>query len=135
MDLDLPESKNTVVPFIDKRLYFKKNEKLGLGIYVSEFIKTGTIVEIAPVLFCENEIQNYKSLSNYTLLWKHKKLSIGMGWSMYYNHSDNNNCIWGFGHENLLAIATTRDVQKNEQLTVNYGNNWFESRNIEKIKI
>jgi len=130
MDLDLPE--NEMRPFIDRRLYLKKIENLGYGVFAKEDIKENKFIEIAPVVVCEKEEINY-NLSNYIVSWN-GKLGFPLGWTMLYNHSDQNSCDFLSNyHESWLAILTNRKINKGEQVTVNYGLSWFSSRSIKKI--
>lgn len=123
------------MPFMDKRLECKWEEKTGHGIYATENIPKGVFVEIAPVVILEPERMADENLNIYVIAWK-DKIALSLGWTMMYNHSDNNSCEFSSNiHDNLLAIVTIRDIMKGEQLTVNYGPDWFSSRNIEKINI
>lgn len=124
------------LPFIDKRLSIKSFDEVGLGIVADFKIEKDIFVEVAPVVVCEN---NYTSLDKevfkYVIAWGNG-LAVPFGWTMLYNHSDNNNCEFSTNiHDGLLAILTIRDIEKGEQLTVNYGPEWFSSRNIEKKPI
>jgi hypothetical protein len=123
------------VPYLDKRLFMRKEKDIGYGVFTCDSIGKGTLIEVAALLLCDPKFQDEKEICNYTIAWG-EKIAIGMGWTMYYNHSDNNCCDFYHNYNNcLLAIATNRDVNKHEQLTVNYGPTWFESRGIKKIKI
>jgi hypothetical protein len=124
------------LPFIDKRLEFRWEEKTGYGIYASDDIPKSIFVEIAPVKIIDPELMNLdENINIYVIGWG-DKVALSFGWTMMYNHSDNNSCEFSCNiHDNLLAIITVRDIMKGEQLTVNYGPEWFSSRNIEKINI
>lgn len=118
-------------PFIDKRLEIKWTE-LGYAVFSNDSIKSGTFVEMAPVIVCDPSI-NDKNILKYVMSWNNN-LAIPLGWTGLYNHSDNNSCEFLTNiHHNLLAVVTLRDIKPNEQLTVNYGPEWFSSRNMEKL--
>jgi SET domain-containing protein len=123
-------------PFIDKRLVVRKAGDLGLGIFAVENIESGIFVEIAPVIKCStNAVSLDPEVFKYVIAWN-EGLAIALGWTMFYNHSDNNNCEFSINvHDGLLAIMTVREILKGEQMTVNYGPDWFSSRGIEKAKI
>lgn len=121
------------LPFLDKRLAIKWTKEFGYGVYAQEHIQSNKFIEIAPVIVCEKELIKVKNIVDYIISWNNK-LAVPLGWTMLYNHSDNNCCDFSSNfQENLLAIITNREIEKGEQLTVNYGNNWFSSRSIKKL--
>lgn len=123
-------------PFIDKRLVVRKAGDLGLGVFAAENIESGIFVEIAPVIICStNAVAADSEIFKYVIAWNNG-LAIPLGWTMVYNHSDDNNCEFSINvHDRLLAITTVRTIDQGEQVTVNYGHNWFASRGIEKVSI
>lgn len=119
-------------PFIDPRLEPRWIEGIGHAIFAKDYITKGFFVEVAPVVIFEPKDLLGGELTNYVLLWG-DRMAVGLGWTMVYNHCDQNNCEFSVNHhESLLAIMTARDISAGEQLTVNYGPEWFSSRNLEK---
>ena len=54
-----------------------------------------------------------------------------MGWGSIYNHSeDNNTAYWHDQDRDLIIFYTTRKVAKGEQLFINYGREWWDSRDL-----
>lgn len=123
-------------PFLDHRLYMDWTEELGHGVFARELISADTFIEIAPAVVLKPEtIKDRSEIMNYVVSWE-GNLAIPLGWTMIYNHSDENNCVFSMNyHDRLMAIVTIKDIQPNEQLTVNYGPDWFSSRGMEKIKV
>lgn len=122
-------------PFIDIRLHIAPVGVLGNGVFAKESIKAQTFIEIAPVVVFSPESPVDDELMKYVVAWD-DRLAVGLGWTMMYNHSDENNCAFSTNHsQRLLAIVTLRDVEAGEQLTVDYGPNWFSSRLMDKVKI
>jgi hypothetical protein len=121
------------LPFIDKRLSIKSFDDIGMGVVATSNIEGGIFVEFAPVVVCENNSISFdKEVFKYVIAWGNG-LAVPFGWTMFYNHSDHNNCEFSVNlHDGLLAIQTLREIEEGEQLTVNYGPNWFSSRKIEK---
>jgi uncharacterized protein len=124
------------LPFVDRRISVGRFDGLGLGIFANEGIERGVFVEIAPVIvFDTNAVASDQEAFKYVMAWN-EGLAMPMGWTMIYNHSDDNNCEFSANmHDRLLAIMTVREVKKGEQLTVNYGPQWFSSRGIKKESI
>ncbi|MFM2010791.1 MAG: hypothetical protein RLZZ479_1182, partial [Bacteroidota bacterium] len=62
--------------------------------------------------------------------------AIPLGYGGIYNHSDNNNCQFMNDMDNgLLYIITLKNINAGEQLLVNYGNDWFDSKPFPKIDL
>lgn len=121
-------------PFIDNRLFVGWKDGLGHGIFAKSAIENQTFVEMAPAIVFMPGEKTDENLMSYVIAWENK-LAVGLGWTMLYNHSDENNCVFSINHENrLVAIVAIRDIDAGEQLTVNYGPEWFLSRRMEKIK-
>ena len=99
------------IPFIDKRLYLQKTN-IGHGVFAEEDIEENKFIEIAPVIVCEKDIIKFENLSNYIISWN-GKVGVPLGWTMLYNHSDQNSCDFSSNYyENLLAIITNRKIKK-----------------------
>jgi uncharacterized protein len=123
-----------VAPFIDSRLFVRWVEDLGYGVFAKEDIANQDFLEIAPAIVFEPPEKTDDNLMNYVIAWE-GKLAVSLGWTMLYNHSDDNNCVFSVNHQNkLVAIVAIRDISAGEQLTVNYGPDWFSSRKAKKIK-
>lgn len=57
--------------------------------------------------------------------------SLPLGWGSMYNHSENNNtAYWHDQKRDLIIFYTTRDVSRGEQLFINYGRDWWDSRDL-----
>ena len=124
------------LPFLDRRLSIGWFKDVGLGVVAGAKIEKGIFIEVAPVVVCDNNaITSDKEAFKYVIAWN-DKLAVPLGWTMIYNHSDNNNCEFSTNiHDRLLAIMTVREIEQGEQVTVNYGTHWFSSRGIKKESI
>lgn len=119
-------------PFVDPRLHTKWIDGVGHAVFARDQIPNRTFVEMAPVVVFDPKDLAGGELINYSLSWG-DRMAVGLGWTMVYNHCDDNNCEFSANyHEGLMAIMSVRDISAGEQLTVNYGPNWFSSRNMEK---
>lgn len=121
------------LPFIDPRLKIRWNEQIGYGVFADKPISKGEFVEMAPVVVSDKMPEG--DLAKYVVAWE-GKIAFPLGWTMIYNHSDENSCemVSNF-QDRLLAIVSNRDIRSGQQLTVNYGPYWFVSRNIEKVTL
>ena len=120
-----------LLPFIDPRLRMGWDERIGHGVFASSPIKGGEFLEIAPVVILDN-MPEEENLAKYVVSWG-DKFAVPLGWTMIYNHSDDNCSEFCTNFQDgLLAIVATTDIKAGRQVTVNYGPNWFSSRGMEK---
>lgn len=125
---------NTSDPiFIDRRLYVKRSPKGGYGVFTSEFIPSGTTIEIARTLKIESDARMYlNEIKRYDFFLNKNTTCIALGYGSIYNHDLKNNITYTntFDGENLMIYITTRDIKSGEELCINYGINYFISNNI-----
>ncbi|TDO27142.1 SET domain-containing protein [Sediminibacterium goheungense] len=112
----------------------------GRGVFTTEDIATGTIVEISPVLVLDPEERakvEQTILFDYIFEWGDdlKSACVALGYLSVYNHSYAANCIYemDFEHE-LMQIRTVKPIKAGEELFINYNADpddtkpiWFEA--------
>ena len=98
----------------------------GRGVYTTEPIAKGTVIEIAPVIVVDN-IQRTKweetLLYDYIFEWgeDHKSAAIGLGYISIYNHAIHPNCRYDMDYEaQTISIQTTKDIETGAELFINY---------------
>ena len=130
-------------PFIDKRLELRYLPEIsGWGVFSSEFIKEGELIEMSPVIempkqlvdiaiwSCQAEGIPNKDLmlDQYCIRWG-DKMACPLGWVGLYNHSDNNNAMFVGEHEkNLIGILTIKAINPGQQVLVYYSDTWFSEK-------
>ncbi|NCI46986.1 SET domain-containing protein [Sediminibacterium soli] len=98
----------------------------GRGVFTTEDIPAGTIIEISPVLplSAEDRAQAEKTaLFDYIFEWgdEMKQACVAWGYVSLYNHSYQANCEYEMDfEEETIRIKTVRGVKKGEELFVNY---------------
>lgn len=103
---------------------------MGRGVFTSENIKAGTVVEISPVIVMNNEERNlldHTRLHDYIFEWGDNKgqCCMALGFVPVYNHSHESNCEYEMDFdEETISIKTVRDIQAEEELFINYNGNW-----------
>lgn len=118
---------------IESRLTVNK----GWGMFTKKKIKAGTIIEISPVIVMtkKEKIQLEKTLLyNYLFDWQEDTCCMAMGNIPIYNHACPSNCEYFQVYEkNIMYIQTVRDIEAQEELTINYNGDfdnakkvWFE---------
>ena len=100
--------------------------KRGRGVFATEDIKQGTIIEISPVIVLtarERKIVEQTKLFDYLFEWgKNRKMAcVALGYVSVYNHDYSSNCEYDMDYEKrTIKITTVKPVKKGEELFVNY---------------
>jgi len=119
-----------ILPF----LFIAPTNSMGRGVFTSEDIAAGTVVEIAPVIVMGNDdrvLLDKTLLHDYIFEWgPHKKqCCMALGYVPVYNHSYSSNCEYemDFGNDSI-AVKTVRPVKAGEELFINYNGDWDDAR-------
>lgn len=121
--------------FIDKRLFVSKVEDIGYGVFTSKYIPKNTIIEISLTkhIYDHQICEDLNLINDYTYFFDNKKCVLSLGFGSIYNHADKgiNNVNYSV-QNNKIIYKTSKNIQKNQQLTIDYGEEWIKNR---KIKI
>jgi len=115
-----------VLPF----LFIAPTASRGRGVYTSEDIEQGVMVEVSPVVVMsleERKLLDQTLLHDYIFEWGENKdqCCMALGYVPVYNHSYESNCEYGMDYEQLLiSITTVRAIKAGEELLVNYNGDW-----------
>ena len=103
----------------------------GRGMFCSEDIKEGTVIETAPVIVMsadERKLLDQTLLHDYIFEWKPQdtqQCCMALGFVPVYNHSYSSNCEYFMNYEEqLISIKAVRDIPAHEELTINYNGDW-----------
>jgi SET domain-containing protein len=100
--------------------------KRGRGVFATDDIKKGTVLEISPVIVLtatERKIVEKTKLFDYLFEWgKNKKMAcVALGYVSIYNHEYESNCEYEMNfEERTMTIKTVKAIKKGEELSVNY---------------
>ncbi|KAI8812332.1 hypothetical protein BJ742DRAFT_793767 [Cladochytrium replicatum] len=127
----------------DKRFYIKYiGPEKGYGLFAAVDITPKSVVALYTGIITNNSISDYQ--------WEYPSKVIGpdgedlnlgidsryMGnWARFVNHSDDPNCDSIYVLYNGLwhvVYMSTRTIRKGEEVTVSYGNAYWESRDIKR---
>ncbi len=121
---------------IKQYLYLNKASSKGRGIFTKEKIAANTIIEDSPVIVmpAEDREQLDKTLlHDYIFEWgsNKDKCCMALGFVSVYNHSYESNCEYFMDFEKeMIVIKTIRQVEKGEELTINYNGDWNDSKQV-----
>ena len=101
----------------------------GRGVFAEKDFKKGEVIEVCPLLTDYKKNFEKSKIKDYTFKSKFKpdQEVIVFGMCSMYNHSDKFNVLHNQDPENMIFTAA-RDIKKGEELYVNYGNDYWNSR-------
>ena len=115
-------------------LFIASTDDMGRGVFTSENIEEGTIVEVSPVIVMsreERKLLDQTLLHDYIFEWGLKKdqCCMAMGYIPVYNHSYRSNCEYEMNFEDKsIRIRTVRFIKAGEELFINYNGGWNDSK-------
>ena len=107
---------------------------MGRGVFTSEDIPAGTLVEVAPVIVMSKEdriLLDQTLLHDYIFEWGDEKdrCCMALGYVPIYNHSYQSNCEYEMDFDQQqINIKTVRRIGSGEELLINYNGDWDDSR-------
>ena len=117
-------------------LYIAPTELMGRGVFTSEDISRGSVIEIAPVLVMsakERELIDKTLLHDYIFEWgeENDQCCLALGWVSVYNHSYNSNCEYEMDYGNkTITIKTVKKIKAGEELFINYSGSWNATKKV-----
>jgi len=124
-----------ILPF----LTIASSPNRGRGVFTTESITKGTVIEIAPVIVMNavDRMNLEKTLLyDYIFEWgeDQKSAAVGLGYISIYNHAKHPNCIYEMDFDfETITIKTIKDIEIGEELFINYNADedgldpvWFE---------
>ena len=113
----------------------------GLGVFATEFIKEGEVIEECHLLTIPNNALLFiaELFIDYRFNWPQKgdtlEQVLPLGFGCIYNHSDNNNAIWvDHPTEKLFQFIAIKDILPGEEICTYYGDHtYWGERNHTKV--
>jgi uncharacterized protein len=115
-------------------LYIAETANMGRGVFTSEEIEEGKLVESSPVIVMDSrqrEQLDKTLLHDYIFIWGEKKnqCCMALGYVAVYNHSSTSNCEYEMDYEKqMINIRTVRVVRAGEELFINYNGDWNDAK-------
>ena len=111
-------------------LYIADSVNRGRGVFSSEPIAAGTMIENSPVIVLSGEervLLDKTLLHDYIFIWgpDEKDCCVALGYLSIYNHDYKSNAeyVMDFSGRSI-RIVTVRKIKKNEEIFINYNGNW-----------
>lgn len=117
-------------------LFADRSGLQGRGVFTSERIPAGTVIELSPVIVMEGKDRTYLDktlLHDYIFAWGKAadQCAMALGLIPLYNHSYKSNCEYFMNfEEESIFLKTVRAIGKGEELTINYNGNWNDNKKL-----
>lgn len=109
-------------------LFIAPTSNMGRGVFTSEDINSGTVIEASPVVVMssnERKLLDITKLHDYIFEWEDDQCCMAMGYVPVYNHSYKSNCEYVMDYPNQqISITTVRLIKAGEELLINYNGDW-----------
>ncbi len=121
-----------------KKICVKNSPVHGLGIFATEKIIGGELIEECPILSLPMKFGETSSLFiDYRFNWpsgssQWEEQVVALGFASLYNHSESPNAYWFSNYEKrTFSFVSSRDIELGEEIFVWYGDvsYWNDGRN------
>ena len=123
-------SKNKYKYFNNKN-YIGKSKIGGRGVFAGKSYAQGDIVEISPCVKDKIGAYNNGVLKDYIFGYKNDYHILSFGYGSMYSHNDNPNLSYITNEDDdgvYMTFIAKRDINKDEELFISYGQVWWNSR-------
>ena len=109
-----------------------KEGRYGRGVFATRAFAKGDAVESCPTLELHSDDVSGR-LGDYVFGSRRERglRRPTLGYGMLYNHSYEANCEYVQDGPDVITFVTTRAVKAGEELTIDYGEEWWSTRNLE----
>jgi len=111
-------------------LYIDNSSNKGRGVFTTESLPAGIVIEIAPVIVMnpqERIILDRTRLHDYIFLWgpDETQCCVALGYASIYNHDYQSNAEYEMDFDtDTIRIKTVREIKKGEEICINYNGTW-----------
>jgi SET domain-containing protein len=115
-------------------LYIHDSPDRGRGVFTSDRLPSGKVIEISPVIVMSREeriLLDQTLLHDYIFLWGRKELEccVALGYVSIYNHDYYSNAEYEMNFtEATIRITSVRDINKGEEIFINYNGTWNDQK-------
>jgi hypothetical protein len=111
-------------------LYIANSPDRGRGVFTSEFLTVGTVIEISPVIVLtgkERILLDQTRLHDYLFLWggDESECCVALGYISIYNHDYHSNAEYEMDFSiSTIRIKLVSNIKKGEEIFINYNGTW-----------
>lgn len=104
--------------------------RLGRGVFATRAIRADETIEVCPTLeLADSDISG--ALGDYLLksAYDESIVILMFGYGMLYNHATEPNAEYR-EHEDGIAFVALREIELDEEITISYGDEWWQTRDL-----
>jgi SET domain-containing protein len=122
--------------YLMEGVHIAVTKTMGRGVFTTEPITQGTLIELAPVIVMSGEERDHLNktlLFNYIFDWDKRRdqCAVALGFVSIYNHSYKANCQYGMYYKKQsISIIAVRDIAAGEELFINYNGTWDDEKKV-----
>jgi hypothetical protein len=130
----LPSQPKRLTAMVLPCLTIVRTPSMGRGVFTSEPIASGTVVEVSPVVVMGAEdrlLLDRTPLHDYIFEWggDRRQCCMALGYVSVYNHAYRSNCEYDMDYgEETITVTAMRDIAAGEELFINYNGDWDDPR-------
>jgi hypothetical protein len=115
-------------------LYIGDSPGKGRGVFTSELLPAGRLIENSPVIVLGREekiLLDKTLLHDYIFFWGENESAccVALGYVSIYNHDYQSNAEYTMDFaSSLIRINVVRPIKKGEEIFINYNGTWNDSR-------
>jgi SET domain-containing protein len=125
-----------------RKIRYDRSPIHGLGVFATEFIAKGELVEECPVLSLPiTKGESTDLMIDYRFNWpsgsEWQEQVMALGYGSLYNHNENANAYWySVNDRRVFHFIASRDIEAGEEIFVYYGDvsYWNDGRNKIEVK-
>ena len=118
-------------PLIINKIELRLSPVQGYGVFATKKILPGEIIEECPLVLLKKSEPLFV-LNDLAFAWDDNFHILAFGYGSLYNHATENNAKHYRDEENQLSIIKAKKViYPNEEIFIDYKEEWFKTRGIE----
>jgi len=118
-----------------KSIGYGKSSVSGRGIYATDDIAKGDIVEEAPYIQVDKESIKGTPLMDYVFKIDDTTYAVALGYASLFNHRNQPNVDWKIDTvDQVIRMTAIKDLEQGEELFISYGNKYWSSRDTDMTK-
>lgn len=134
--LPLSHLHDVVKEYSIEKVYMKSSPVHGRGIYAACDIKAGEIIEIAPIILEECDKISPALADYFMQVPGCNTCAYGFGYYSFYNDSADKDADFKLNiDEKKVYVVAVKDIPKDKEIFMSYGEKYWESRGIDRTTI
>lgn len=115
-------------------LYISDSLNRGRGVFTSDDLYAGMVIEISPVIVLnskERALVDKTLLHDYVFLWgkDEQECCVALGYISIYNHDYHSNAEYEMDFAtSTIKISVVREIKKGEEIFINYNGTWNDTK-------